>query len=49
LLARLSGSGATCLAICAGDYEAQTLLERINDLRPDWWARVCKLGGHWTS
>ena len=47
LLARVSGSGATCFALCAGDYEAQTLLERINDLRPDWWARVCRLGGPW--
>jgi len=49
LLARVSGSGATCFALCAGDYEAQTLLERINDLRPDWWARVCRLGGPWTG
>ena len=47
LLARLSGSGATCFALCSGDYEAETLAERISSLRPDWWVRRCRLGGPW--
>jgi 4-diphosphocytidyl-2-C-methyl-D-erythritol kinase len=47
LLARVSGSGATCFALCAGDIEAETLAERIERLRPDWWVRRCRLGGPW--
>lgn len=49
LLARLSGSGATCFALCAGDMEAETLAERLSALRPDWWVRRCRLGGPWTD
>ncbi|MFN3514158.1 MAG: 4-(cytidine 5'-diphospho)-2-C-methyl-D-erythritol kinase [Phenylobacterium sp.] len=48
LLARMSGSGATCFALCAGDFEAETLAERIEALRPGWWVRRCRLGGPWT-
>jgi 4-diphosphocytidyl-2-C-methyl-D-erythritol kinase len=47
LLARVSGSGATCFALCAGDIEAETLAERIERLRPDWWVHRCRLGGPW--
>lgn len=47
LIARMSGSGATCFALCAGDYEAETLAERIEALRPDWWVERCRLGGPW--
>ena len=47
LLARLSGSGATCFALCAGDIEAETLAERLERLRPGWWVRRCRLGGPW--
>ena len=47
LLARVSGSGATCFALCAGDIEAEGLAERIERLRPDWWVRRCRLGGPW--
>ncbi|MFN3522333.1 MAG: 4-(cytidine 5'-diphospho)-2-C-methyl-D-erythritol kinase [Phenylobacterium sp.] len=47
LLARMSGSGATCFALCAGDYEAESLAERIEALRPEWWVRRCRLGGPW--
>jgi len=46
-LARLSGSGATCFALCAGDYEAESLTERMSVMRPDWWVRRCRLGGPW--
>ena len=48
LLARLSGSGATCFALCAGDYEAETLAERVSAMRPAWWVRACRLGGPWS-
>lgn len=47
LIARMSGSGATCFALCAGDYEAETLAERIETMRPDWWVERCRLGGPW--
>ncbi len=47
LLARMSGSGATCFAICASDIEAEALAERIASMRPGWWVRRCRLGGPW--
>ena len=49
LLARMSGSGATCFALCTGDFEAEQLAERLQALRPDWWVRRCRLGGPWRS
>ena len=47
LLARMSGAGATCFALCPGDFEAEQLAERLQALRPDWWVRRCRLGGPW--
>ena len=47
LLGRLSGSGATCFALCAGDIEAEGLAERLERMRPDWWVQRCRLGGDW--
>ena len=47
LLARLSGSGATSFALCAGDIEAEGLAERLERMRPDWWVQRCRLGGDW--
>jgi len=47
LIARMSGSGATCFAICPGDIEADALAERVSSLRPGWWVRRCRLGGPW--
>ena len=47
LIARMSGSGATCFAICAGDIEADALADRVSALRPGWWVRRCQLGGPW--
>ncbi len=47
LLARVSGSGATSFALCAGDIEAESLAERLERMRPDWWVRRCRLGGPW--
>jgi 4-diphosphocytidyl-2-C-methyl-D-erythritol kinase len=47
LLARVSGSGASCFALCPGDFEAESLAERLERMRPDWWVRRCRLGGPW--
>jgi 4-diphosphocytidyl-2-C-methyl-D-erythritol kinase len=47
LLARVSGSGGTCFALCAGDIEAEGLAERIEALAPTWWVKRCRLGGPW--
>lgn len=44
LLARMSGSGATCFALCADDIEAEGLAERLEQMRPGWWVRRCRLG-----
>ncbi|HEX2558873.1 4-(cytidine 5'-diphospho)-2-C-methyl-D-erythritol kinase [Phenylobacterium sp.] len=43
LLARMSGSGGACFALCASDYEAETLAERLEALRPAWWIRRTRL------
>lgn len=43
LFARMSGSGATCFALCGGDVEAEGLAERLEALKPDWWVRRCRL------
>ncbi len=48
LLARVSGSGATCFCLCVGDIEAEGLAERLERLEPLWWVRRCRLGGPWT-
>ncbi|MBU1376722.1 MAG: 4-(cytidine 5'-diphospho)-2-C-methyl-D-erythritol kinase [Alphaproteobacteria bacterium] len=47
LLARVSGSGGTCFALCADDMAAETLAERIQAMAPHWWVRRCRLGGPW--
>jgi 4-diphosphocytidyl-2-C-methyl-D-erythritol kinase len=47
LFARMSGSGATCFALCPGDLEADALAARLAGLRPDWWVARCRLGGPW--
>ncbi|MBI1199464.1 MAG: 4-(cytidine 5'-diphospho)-2-C-methyl-D-erythritol kinase [Phenylobacterium sp.] len=47
LLARVSGSGGTCFALCADDLAAETLAERIEALAPRWWVRRGRLGGPW--
>jgi len=49
LLARVSGSGGTCFALCAGDIEAEGLAERIEAIAPHWWVRRCRLGGPWAD
>lgn len=47
LLARMSGSGATCFAICGSDIEADALADRVARLNPRWWVKRCRLGGPW--
>lgn len=49
LAAQMSGSGATCFALCASDIEAEQLAEGLERLRPDWWVRRCRLGGPWAD
>jgi 4-diphosphocytidyl-2-C-methyl-D-erythritol kinase len=47
LMARMSGSGATCFALCAGVDESNALAGRLFCDYPDWWVRPCRLGGPW--
>jgi 4-diphosphocytidyl-2-C-methyl-D-erythritol kinase len=47
LLARVSGSGGTCFALCASEGEARALARRIAEQAPGWWVRPCTLGGPW--
>jgi 4-diphosphocytidyl-2-C-methyl-D-erythritol kinase len=47
LFARMSGSGATCFAICADDRDARDLAFALSALRPDWWVKPCRLSGFW--
>jgi len=47
LLARMSGSGATCFALCASTYDAEALAEEVSALSPKWWVQRCRLGGPW--
>ncbi len=47
LIARLSGSGATCFALCSSHIEAEGLADRVASLRPGWWVAPCRFGGPW--
>jgi 4-diphosphocytidyl-2-C-methyl-D-erythritol kinase len=42
-LARLSGSGATCFALCDTLANAQYLAERLSERNPQSWVRACTL------
>lgn len=44
LMARISGSGATCFALAAGRREAEALARRIATDHPGWWVRPCRIG-----
>ena len=44
LLARMSGSGSACFALCADPESARTLADRVAADHPDWWAEACMLG-----
>ncbi len=43
-LARMSGSGATCFALCADAVDARRLAVRVGRARPGWWVWPCRLG-----
>lgn len=43
-LARMSGSGATCFALCRTDADAVALGRRMQGLWPAAWVRACRLG-----
>jgi len=45
LFARMSGSGATCFALCETDEAAKALSVRMQARVPDAWVRPCRLGG----
>jgi 4-diphosphocytidyl-2-C-methyl-D-erythritol kinase len=47
LIARVSGSGGTCFALCADDIQAESLAERLEAMAPSWWVQRCRLGGPW--
>ncbi len=44
LWSRMSGSGATCLALCADGAAARALAARLARVRRGWWVRACRLG-----
>jgi len=44
LLARLSGSGATCFALCADQQQAERLAAKLSADHPRWLVRRCRLG-----
>jgi 4-diphosphocytidyl-2-C-methyl-D-erythritol kinase len=48
LLARMSGSGATCFAICASERDANDLALRVGDDHRAWWVQACRLAGYGT-
>ena len=45
LFARMSGSGATCFALCADPAARDSLARSVSALRPDWWVKPCRLAG----
>lgn len=45
LLARMSGSGATCFAVCADPAQRDALAAAVAADHPGWWVRACTLAG----
>lgn len=43
LFARMSGSGASCFALCADMAAAEALAARLGAAHPGWWVRPCRL------
>lgn len=46
LLARVSGSGASCFALFADHETAAAAAAALQAERPHWWVRACTLGGN---
>ena len=44
LLARMSGSGATCFGLCESDTAATRAADAIRTAHPEWWAVATTLG-----
>lgn len=44
LFARMSGSGATCFALCRTDEDAEALSVAMRGVYPTAWVRRCRLG-----
>lgn len=52
LIARMSGSGATCFAVFETDLAAKAAVDAISARQPDWWAAsgpVYSGGSDWTQ
>jgi 4-diphosphocytidyl-2-C-methyl-D-erythritol kinase len=45
LFARMSGSGASCFALCASERDARDLALAVSDAHRGWWVRPCRLAG----
>jgi 4-diphosphocytidyl-2-C-methyl-D-erythritol kinase len=45
LFARMSGSGATCFALCASERDRRDLAFAISAFHPTWWVQGCRLAG----
>jgi 4-diphosphocytidyl-2-C-methyl-D-erythritol kinase len=45
LIARMSGSGATCFALCVDPAAARRLGSNIAAAHPGWWVQRCRLAG----
>jgi 4-diphosphocytidyl-2-C-methyl-D-erythritol kinase len=43
LLTRMSGSGATCFALCADRASAESLANQLSAAHPGWWVKACTL------
>ncbi|MBI5164465.1 MAG: 4-(cytidine 5'-diphospho)-2-C-methyl-D-erythritol kinase, partial [Magnetospirillum sp.] len=43
LLARMSGSGATCFGLFAGEAEARAAAGAVAAARPGWWVEAAEL------
>lgn len=44
LLSRMSGSGATCFALCATPDDARSLAQKLKNIWPNFWIMPCGLG-----
>lgn len=45
LLTRMSGSGATCFALCATESAAEAAAETLRAAEPGWWCDVARVVG----
>ena len=43
LMARMSGSGATCFGLFANEAQARAAAAAISRARPDWWAVAARM------